>query len=158
VTDTVDPVCVAADTIQTALYDDWRTVGNTPSVTIGTALGTTALPALEISGNAPTTPAAVAPTFCSDPSGIDRRGLPLANEFSVSREKDALSIVIDGSLVHSKAQFRIKNANGQVVLRGKLNSFGDVEMLSKAARALKVKKGDVLRLYSNGVLLSVDAA
>jgi hypothetical protein len=158
VTDTVDPACVAADQIQTTLFDDWRTVGNTPSVTIGTALGTTALPALEIAGNVPTVVAAAAPTFCSDPTGYSDRGLALAGRFSAARDASALSIVVDGAMEHAGAQVRVKNAKGQVVAKAKFNRFGDLDLSLTTKNALKVKKGDVLSLYSKGLLLGVDAA
>ena len=155
VTDSVDPVCNANDAIQTALFDDWQTDGNTPSLTIGTAVGTTALPSLEFTGNKPTAIAAADATYCSVGAGVNVRGLALQSNFTSRVAKKAgVRIVVDASPNLAGKLYRVTTASGTVLGRVKLDERGDVAVTLTRKAAKAVKSGDSLRLYDGTTLVA----
>lgn len=154
-TSTVDPECNANDAVQTTLFDNWQTDGNTPNLTIGTALGTTAVPSLEFTGNKPTAAAAAASTYCSVAGGVNVRGLALQGYFTARALKGGgIRVVVDASPANYGKVYTITTAAGAALGKGKLDELGNfVTMLNKRS-AKSVKSGDSLRLYDATTLLA----
>ena len=154
-TATVDPACNANDVVQTTLYDDWQTDGNTPSLTIGTALGTTAVPSLEFTGNKPTKAAETAAAYCSVAGGVNTRGLALQGNFAARIVKNkGIRVVVDAPVTSRNSAITISTADGLVVGKGKLDERGDfIGTLTKTS-AKKVVAGNSLRLYEGTTLVA----
>ena len=154
-TDTIDPDCVSADTIETELVDDWTTVGNTPSITIGTA--TTSV--FTITGNAPTASAAATEYFCKKASFDVSPDRTWTGDFAakLSGAGTAARVILD---IDDKSSMRghtftVRDAQGTIVAKGRANSSGDARITVKAGT---VTKGQVLALYFQNKLLATDAA
>ena len=154
-TDTVDPDCVTADTIETQLVDDWTTISNTPSITIGTATTTV----FTIAGNAPTAAAAAADYYCKKANFDVSPDRSWTGTFAarVSGTGSAARLVID---VDDKSSMRghtftIRDAQGALVAKGRANASGDARITVKGT---KVTSGQPLALYFRDRLLSTDAA
>jgi hypothetical protein len=154
-TDTVDPDCVSADTIVTQLVDDWTTTGNTPSLTIGTATTTV----FTIAGNAPTAAAAATEYYCKranfdvapDRSWTGDFGAKVTGTGKSAR----LTVDIDDKSTMRGHTFTIRDAQGNLVAKGRANTSGDARIIVKAT---SVTKGQVLALYFQNRLLGTDAA
>lgn len=158
-TDTVDPTCNANDEIVNTLTDNWTTVGNTPSLIIGTS--TTSV--LEIAGNAPTD---VAPTtvetFCSKPGGFNPRDLPLAGKFAaaLSGAKGAqkLSFAATAPLFNAGRTFKVVTPKGTVLGSAIVGGDGIVRGTITGSAVNRIKSGLELRLVWGKKVLAVDAA
>ena len=154
-TDTIDPDCVAADTIETQLVDDWTTVSNTPSVTIGTATTTV----FTISGNAPTAAAAATEYFCKKANfdvSPDRTWTgDFAAKVTGSGSAARLTINVDDRASMRGHTFTVRDDQGELVAKGRANASGDMRVTVKGT---KIAKGQVLALYYQGKLLGTDAA
>ena len=156
VTDTADPTCNANDTIQTTLKDNWTTVSNTPSLTIGTS----ATDFLEITGNKPTVAATTAEKFCSQPGGFNPRDLPLAGKFyaSFSTAKKTLTIRVADSAVNAGRMLSVATPSGTVLGKGRVTGNGVLTLTLKGAKVTGVTKGLSLRLKWGSRVLATDAA
>ena len=154
-TDTIDPDCVSADTIETQLVDDWTTVGNTPSLTIGTATTTV----FTIEGNAPTAAAAATEYFCKKANfdvSPDRTWTgDFAAKVTGSGKSARLTIDIDDKSTMRGHTFTVRDAQGTLVAKGRANASGDARITVKST---SVTKGQVLTLYFQNKLLGTDAA
>ena len=154
-TDTIDPDCVSADTIETQLVDDWTTVGNTPSLTIGTATTTV----FTIAGNAPTAAAAATEYFCKKSNfdvSPDRTWTgDFAAKVTGSGKSARLTIDIDDKSTMRGHTFTVRDAQGTLVAKGRANASGDARITVKST---SVTKGQVLTLYFQNKLLGTDAA
>ena len=154
-TDTVDPDCVAADTIKTELLDDWTTVGNTPSITIGTASTTV----FTFAGNAPTITAGNPEYFCKN-AGLDvirdRTWTGTFRAKVVGRGKSAhLTIDIDDTSAMRGHTFTVRDMNGVTIAKGRANAAGDARITVPGS---SVSSGQMLALYFQNRLLGTDAA
>lgn len=154
-TDTIDPDCVAADTIETELVDDWTTVGNTPSLTIGTATTTV----FTIAGNAPTAAAAATEYFCKKANFDVSPDRDWAGSFAAkvtgSGKSARLTVDIDDKSTMRGHTFTVRDAQGTIVAKGRANTSGDARITVKGT---KVTSGQVLALYFKDKLLGTDAA
>ena len=154
-TDTIDPDCVSADTIETELVDDWTTVGNTPSLTIGTATTTV----FTIAGNAPTAAAAATEYFCKKANfdvSPDRTWTgDFAAKVTGTGKAARLTIDIDDKSTMRGHTFTVRDAQGTLVAKGRANASGDALITVKST---SVTKGQVLTLYFQNKLLGTDAA
>lgn len=154
-TDTIDPDCVSADTIETQLVDDWTTVGNTPSLTIGTATTTV----FTIAGNAPTAAAPATEYFCKKANFDVSPDRTWTGEFAAkvtgSGKSARLTIDIDDKSTMRGHTFTVRDAEGTLVAKGRANAIGDARITVKST---SVTKGQVLALYFQNKLLGTDAA
>ena len=154
VTATVDPACVAADTAENELVDDWTTVGNTPSLVIGTATTTV----YEFLGNKPTATAAAAETFCSFTGGFNPRSAALAGKVTTSLTASAGKTKSIRILAAAPASFvgrtlTVKTESGVTVGTAKVPASGHWVLNAKGAKVAAVKAGDqlVISWKGNGV-------
>jgi hypothetical protein len=154
----VDPVCNANDTIQTTLYDDWRTVGNTPSLVVGTSTSNI----FEISGNKPTIPAAAADIYCSKPGGFNPRDLPLAGKFSavLTGKKGArvLTLRATDTALNAGRTYKMTTPKGTVLGSAKVKSNGTISITIRGGVANRVAAGTNVRLVWGKKVLATDAA
>lgn len=155
---TVDPTCTSADTMTNTLHDDWTTVGNTPSLIIGTSTSSI----FEISGNAPSVAAAPAETFCSKPGGFNPRDLRLNGKFEVSVSGKAhvrtLAVSVVDSGVRSGRTYKVVTAKGTVLASAKVGADGVINTRVRSALVNKLKAGTQLRLMWGKKVLAVDNA
>lgn len=157
VNDKVDPACTNSDSIQTTLYDDWTTVGNTPSLLIGTSTSNF----LEITGNKPTVAAAAAHTFCSKAGGFNPRDLPLAGQFSAKvtgSTKKVLTVRVDGAIKHAGRTFSVYTPKGALVGKAKVDQNGIINVRFTGSKINKLKSGLNLRLKWKSQVLATDAS
>lgn len=154
VTDTTDPICNANDAVQTTLYDNWQTDGNTPNLTIGTALGTASTASLEFTGNKPTAKAESAATYCSFAGGVNTRGLSLQGYFTARATKKGLRVIVDASPSLAGKMYSVATATGAVIGKGVLDERGDLAVTLTKKAAKKVKVGTSLRLLDGTTLLA----
>jgi hypothetical protein len=155
---TVDPTCNGNDVIQTTLYDDWRTVGNTPSLVVGTS--TTDV--LEISGNKPTIAAATADAYCSKPGGFNPRDLRLAGKFFATLSGKAGAKVLtlralDNALNEGRT-YRAVAPDGTVLGSAKVKQNGTVRITIRGGVANRLADGTRVRLMWGKKVLATDAA
>lgn len=155
---TVDPVCTANDKIEDTLFDDWTTVGNTPSLVIGTSTSNI----FEITGNKPTVAAATADTFCTKPGGFNPRDLPLAGKFSakLSGKKGAkvLTLRATDAALNAGRTYKILTPKGTVLGSAKVKSNGTISVTIKGGVANRLSAGTNVRLVWGKKVLATDAA
>lgn len=154
VTDTTDPICNENDAVQTTLYDNWQTDGNTPNLTIGIALGTASVPSLEFTGNKPTAKAESAAKYCSFADGVNTRGLTLQGSFTARATKKGLRVIVDASPALVGRVYSVATAAGVVIGKGTLDERGDLAVTLTKKVAKKVKAGTSLRLFDGTTLLA----
>ena len=154
VTATVDPACVSADTREDELVDDWTTVGNTPSLVIGTATTTT----YEFLSNKPTTTAAAAEKFCSFAGGFNPRSVALAGKVSTSLKASgakttSFRIVATAPASYVGRTLTVKTESGATIGAAKVPTGGTWVLTAKGKKAALVKTGDqlVISWKGNGV-------
>jgi hypothetical protein len=154
----VDPVCNANDSIQTTLFDDWRTVGNTPSLVIGTSTSNV----FEISGNRPTVAAAAADAYCTKPGGFNPRDLPLAGKFSaaLSGKKGAkvLTLRAADSALNEGRTYRVVTPKGTVLGSAKVKQNGTLRITVRGGVANRLADGTSVRLMWGKKVLATDVA
>ncbi len=144
---TVDPACTANDTIVDTLDDNWTTVGNTPSLTIGTS--NLAANVVTFSGNAPTA-AATTSTFCHDASGIDPSAykLPGIVATKFTSKSGALKVAINAGGLYGSRNFTLKTVSGKIVVSGKLDDRGFcVKTLVNVTSKFGLKLTSQLRMF-----------
>ena len=155
---TVDPVCNANDKIEDTLFDDWTTVGNTPSLVIGTS--TTNI--FETTGNVPTKTAAAAEAFCSKAGGFNPRDLPLAGKFAakLSGKSGAkvLTLRATDSALNAGRTYKMVSPKGTVLGSAKVTSNGTINVTVKGGVANRLAAGTNVRLMWGKKVLATDAA
>jgi len=155
---TVDPTCNANDTIETTLYDNWTTVGNTPSLTIGTSTSNV----FEIEGNKPTVAAAAADTFCTKPGGFNPRDLPLAGKFFAKLSGKAgakvLTLKATDTPLNAGRTYKMVTPSGTVLGSAKVKSNGTVTIIVKGGVANRLGVGTNVRLQWGKKVLATDVA
>jgi hypothetical protein len=154
----VDPECNANDAIQTTLYDDWRTVGNTPSLVVGTSTSNI----FEITGNKPTVAAAPADAYCSKPGGFNTRDLPLAGKFAAALKGKAgnriLTLRATDTPLNAGRTYKAVTPKGTVLGSAKVNQNGTVIITVKGGTANRLAVGTNVRLMWGKKVLATDAA
>ncbi len=155
---TVDPICNANDTIEDTLYDNWTTVGNTPSLTIGTSTSNV----FETTGNVPTAAAAAAESFCSKPGGFNPRDLPLAGKFSAKLSGKAgakvLSLKATDTPLNVGRTYKVVTPKGTVLGSAKVAANGTVNFSVKGGIVNRLGVGTNVRLQWGKKVLATDAA
>lgn len=156
--DKVDPSCNDNDEIVNTLFDDWTTVGNTPSVVIGTSTSSV----LEIAGNTPTKAAATAETFCSKPGGFNPRDLQLSGKFSASlsgaKGAKKLTFAATAPLLNAGRTFKVVTPKGTVLGAARVGTDGTVRAVLTGGAVNRISSGLELRLVWGKKVLAVDAA
>ena len=154
----VDPECTTNDAIQTTLYDDWRTVGNTPSLVVGTS--TTNV--LEITGNKPIVAAAAPDAYCSKPGGFNPRDLPLAGKFSAvlsgKKGSKALTLRATDTPLNAGRTYKAVTPKGTVLGSAKVNQNGTIIITVKGGAANRLAIGTNVRLMWGKKVLATDGA
>ena len=155
---TVDPVCNANDKIEDTLFDDWTTVGSTPSLVIGTSTSNV----FETTGNVPTKTAAAAESFCNKPGGFNPRDLPLAGKFSakLSGKKGAkvLTLRATDTALNAGRTYKFVTPKGTILGSAKVKSNGTISISVKGGVANRLAAGTNVRLVWGKKVLATDAA
>jgi hypothetical protein len=154
----VDPACNANDKIEDTLFDDWTTVGNTPSLVIGTSTSNI----FEITGNKPTVAAATADTFCNKAGGFNPRDLPLAGKFAakLSGKSGAkvLTLRATDTALNAGRTYKAVTPKGTVLGSAKVNQNGTIIITVKGGAANRLAIGTNVRLMWGKKVLATDAA
>lgn len=154
----VDPACNANDKIEDTLFDDWTTVGNTPSLVIGTSTSNV----FETTGNVPTKTAAAAESFCSKPGGFNPRDLPLAGKFAAKlRGKSGakvLTLRATDTALNAGRTYKFVTPKGTVLGSAKVKSNGTINITVKSGVANRLAAGTNVRLVWGKKVLATDAA
>lgn len=153
ISDKYDPTCTTGDSVTRELVDNWTTVGNTPSITIGTA----STPAITMLGNAPVLTAATTERFCAL-KGLDvNRDAHWSGRFAVKANGTGarLMIKLDDSSVFAGQTFRVRDTNGRLVATLRADANGNASVVRKKSA---VKPGQTLVLYRNSRILATDVA
>ncbi len=158
VNDKVDPTCNANDEMVNTLSDNWTTVGNTPSLLIGTSTSSF----FEIGGNLPTAAAAAAETFCSTPGGFNTRDLPLAGKFNAvlsgGTGAKKLTFAANAALLSAGRTYKVVTAKGTVLGTAKVGTDGIVRSVISGSTVNRLKPGVEVRLMWGKKVLAIDAA
>jgi hypothetical protein len=154
----VDPVCNTNDSIQTTLFDDWRTVGNTPSLVIGTSTSNV----FEIEGNKPTVAAAAADAYCTKPGGFNPRDLPLAGKFfaklSGKGGVKVLTLKATDTALNAGRTYKMVTPSGTVLAVAKVKPNGTISVRVRGGAVNRLAVGTNVRLQWGKKVLATDAA
>ncbi|MFM8871239.1 MAG: hypothetical protein ACKOFD_06630 [Actinomycetota bacterium] len=148
-----DAKCSESDSIVSALYDDWTTSGNTPSITIGTS--TTNI--VEFSGNKPTKTASSL-TYCRSVNGAFARSTSWSGEFTLSLKNARLGVMsgtVDDRVSKAGAQYQLRLTSGAKVGTVTLDANGNSRFTMTSTG---IKRGTLVGLYDKRILLATDEA